>query len=366
MQNAITELQAFMGMDEENTLQHMQSVWHIIEPEVSGVLDVFYTSVMNQPNLAGIVEDNNATVEALKNAQMNHWKATFNNGFDQDYYARVDRIGAAHSRIGLDPEWFILSYNKICNELVARVMPKLVKGKKGGLFGGGAASPVKISGFLTTLNDVIAFDASRVITAYYVLLQEEVKKNITEMTSRFQEDVSSNIDTIASATNELNSSFESIVGQVENSSKMVNGAVEGSNEARDTMKTLQQLSGKIGDIVGLINDISDQTNLLALNASIEAARAGEMGRGFAVVADEVKKLASSTSVATQDINTQIQQVQSSTENAMGVITRISGEMEELKGVIDTVVSSVVEQQGATQDISNHITQINENVRKYQA
>ncbi len=59
------------------------------------------------------------------------------------------------------------------------------------------------------------------------------------------------------------------------------------------MERITASSGKISNIIGLIDDIAFQTNLLALNASVEAARAGEAGKGFAVVAVEVRRLAQS-------------------------------------------------------------------------
>jgi methyl-accepting chemotaxis protein len=66
----------------------------------------------------------------------------------------------------------------------------------------------------------------------------------------------------------------------------------------------------IGTITETIDKIARQTNLLALNATIEAARAGDAGRGFAVVAVEVKQLATSTSQATGEIDTALENIKS--------------------------------------------------------
>ncbi len=80
----------------------------------------------------------------------------------------------------------------------------------------------------------------------------------------------------------------------------------------DVLRTTNDGSEKISEIVNLINEINEktqvindivfQTKLLSFNASVEAARAGEHGKGFAVVAEEVGNLAAMSGTASEEIN----------------------------------------------------------------
>lgn len=95
--------------------------------------------------------------------------------------------------------------------------------------------------------------------------------------------------------------------------------VEGMNLINKRITELGDNSSKIGQIIGVIDDIAAQTNLLALNAAIEAARAGEHGRGFAVVAEEVRHLAESSGSATKEISQLVTTIQQGTEGAVEAV-----------------------------------------------
>jgi methyl-accepting chemotaxis protein len=119
----------------------------------------------------------------------------------------------------------------------------------------------------------------------------ERSQQLTTAVAAASEQAATNVQSVASATEEMSSSVSEISRQVQESARIANEAVGQAQKTNDRVGELSKAAGRIGDVVELVNTIAGQTNLLALNATIEAARAGDAGCGFAVVASEVKALA---------------------------------------------------------------------------
>ena len=118
--------------------------------------------------------------------------------------------------------------------------------------------------------------------------------------ANLQQTASSMEELIATVRNNAQSAKEAarLAGQ---SSLVATQAGDLVGQVVNTMDEISASSGKIADIIGVIDGIAFQTNILALNAAVEAARAGEQGRGFAVVASEVRSLAQRSSGAAKEI-----------------------------------------------------------------
>jgi len=175
-------------------------------------------------------------------------------------------------------------------------------------------------------------------------------------TASSAEETSVNVQTVSTAAGQLGESVQAIEGQLHEATSIVRRASSMAEDANETMGALATAAQRIDEVVGFIRNIAGQTNLLALNATIEAARAGEAGRGFAVVASEVKALATQTAKATEDISSQIAEVQLATKRAVDNVGAITAVMGEIDSFTATIATAVNQQNAAAAEITKNIRQ----------
>ena len=168
------------------------------------------------------------------------------------------------------------------------------------------------------------------------------------------ETASEHVRTAAAASDELSGSIAEIIRRVQESNAIAAEAVNQATATDQRIKELSDAGNRIGDVVKLITSIAEQTNLLALNATIEAARAGDAGRGFAVVAQEVKTLAGQTANATEEISSQIANMQTVTQESVDAIKAIGATIERINGIAASISAAVEQQRAATQNITQSV------------
>ncbi|MGB0684407.1 MAG: protoglobin domain-containing protein [Magnetovibrionaceae bacterium] len=381
----LNERMRFLSLD-EGAKANLKKFRGTLAPEIDSVLDTFYGHVTQWPNLAQMFKSPQM-LEHARSTQRRHWMdSIFNADFGDTYYRTVDTIGRTHERIGLEPRWYLGGYCATLNKIIDVLMA--AHGK----------NPREAAEILKSINKALFLDMDLAVSVYIDTAREKSAEALNTHASNFEstvkglveivasaatelqstaegmeqnagrtseqatavaaaaEEASTNVQTVAAAAEELTSSIQEISRQVAQSTEISGSAVDESRRTNEMVQGLAASSQKIGEVVSLINDIASQTNLLALNATIEAARAGEAGKGFAVVASEVKNLANQTARATDEIGTQINEIQSATKDAVNAIGSIGNTIGNISEASSAIAAAVEEQGAATQEIARNVEQ----------
>lgn len=201
---------------------------------------------------------------------------------------------------------------------------------------------------------------------------QEISESAADLARRTEQQAAS-LEETAAALDELTANIRISAERAVEARAVAHSADKDANRTANlvvdtvsAMEKIEQSSGKIGNIIGVIDEIAFQTNLLALNAGVEAARAGEAGRGFAVVAQEVRELAQRSARAAAEIKALIQT--SGTEVKEGArfvretgaaLSRIGGSVKTINGHIEAIAAATHEQSLGLAEINtavNHLDQ----------
>jgi methyl-accepting chemotaxis protein len=191
----------------------------------------------------------------------------------------------------------------------------------------------------------------------------ETTQGLSSHVAGASEDASTNIQSVASATEQLSVSVDDIGKRVRESNRIAEAAVIQAQETDERIAKLSRAAQQIGDVVKLITAIAEQTNLLALNATIKAARAGDAGRGFAVVAAEVKSLANQTAKATEEISNHISGMQDATQESVAAIKQIGATIGQISSIASSIAVAVEQQGSATQQIARNVQSVAQGTRE---
>jgi methyl-accepting chemotaxis protein len=204
-----------------------------------------------------------------------------------------------------------------------------------------------VSSAMTTGTNAVATTSTR-ITGDAQRLRDHLKK----MTGAMDE-ASSNVSAMALSADQLNQTLVDVAHGCDNAAAETREAVTRSRTVSTQVRVLKTAAAEIDSVTATINTISRQTNLLALNATIEAARAGTAGKGFAVVANEIKALSDQTETATQEIRSQILEIQDATRHTVTAIQKTDTVIHAVNATMTTIATAVEEQSGTVSGIAAH-------------
>ena len=206
-------------------------------------------------------------------------------------------------------------------------------------------------------------DASEVIET----AAQEIATGNADLSQRTEEQASS-LEETASSMEELTSAVKQNAESARQANHLASGASDVAQRGGEvvhqvvtTMRSINESSTKIADIIGVIDGIAFQTNILALNAAVEAARAGEQGRGFAVVASEVRTLAKRSADAAKEIKRLITDSVDRVSHGTTLVDEAGGTMDEIVRSVKRVTEIMAEITAASEEQSTGIEQVNQAV-----
>jgi signal transduction histidine kinase len=156
--------------------ERIRKAHSIIQKHAERIIERFYDYLFSHPH-TGAVLSAPGVLERLKSLQRTYFDRLTSGPYDQAYFEDRVRIGMAHDRIGLSPEWYLGAYHKYL-EIVSDVLSREMGRDYQGFFD-----------TLVSLTKIIYLDMGLAMDAYInagKLRLEERNRRLEELDSQKQ------------------------------------------------------------------------------------------------------------------------------------------------------------------------------------
>jgi methyl-accepting chemotaxis protein len=301
-----------------------------IAKALPGSLDAFYDQIRRFPDVAKFFSSE-SHISGAKNAQAQHWSHISSGRFDRTYVDSVQRIGATHARIGLEPRWYIGGYALVLEGLVgAIIMDHEAKRRRWGKSDGG----VELGATVGAVVKAALLDMDFVISIY-LEAAESARKEADELRAEVEE-------------------VQEIV--VEETARALSRLAEGDLTARitedftgDYRKLKDDFNSAIGRLESSMTEISSNTAAMRSGAGEISQAADDLSRRTEQQAATLEE----TAAALDQITATVRRTAEGAQRA-GVVVGSAREDAERSGV---VVSKAVEAMGDIEHSAEQISQI---------
>ena len=192
-------------------------------------------------------------------------------------------------------------------------------------------------------------------------------KNVDKLNISSNEAAASLEETAAAIeeiTSKIRNNTQNIAKMASFSSSVTKSANDGEKLANQTTVAMDEINTQvnlINDAISIIDQIAFQTNILSLNAAVEAATAGEAGKGFAVVAAEVRNLASRSAEAAKEIKTIVENATKKANQGKEIANYMISGYKELNENISQTINLISDIEMSSKEQLMGIEQINDAV-----
>ncbi len=330
---SLAERLRFINLDAA-ALSRLATISDDVRDILDPSLDQFYSVVSTIPHLKGFFSGPEH-MEGAKNAQKLHWAKLVAGHLDDDYVNGVVKVGEAHARIGLEPNWYIGGYAVLLEQMITRLMAKRWPSRFSR--GGSEALAEEIA----TLVKAALLDMDYSISVYLDRLEERRQKVEAER-ERVQQEQTQALGELkhaleALADRDLETRMpEDLPDNFKEMSEYFNSSAEALRRAVGAVRiSAEQILTAAGEISKASDELSRSSEQQAAGVEQSSAALTELSESIRQTAARSASAAATASEALGVAQTSGSVVTEAVQ-AMGAIEKSSDDISKIIGVIDEI------------------------------